>query len=53
MITEKKKGFDAVKFAREQKDRLSKMFAKMSQEVILNYLRKRSIERGRIKPNSN
>jgi hypothetical protein len=52
MKTKMKKGFDAVKYAREQKDRLSNMFAKMSKEEILEYLKRRSVERGRIKPSS-
>ena len=52
MKTKMKKGFDAVKYAREQKDRLSKMFAKMSKEEILEYLKRRSVERGRIKSSS-
>lgn len=47
---ETKKEFDAVKFAREQKDRLSKMFSKMTKAEILEYLKRKSIERGRIKP---
>lgn len=50
METKTKKDFDAVKFAREQKDRLSKMFSKMSKEEVLEYLKRKSIERGRIKP---
>ncbi|GAB1451077.1 hypothetical protein MASR2M47_11330 [Draconibacterium sp.] len=51
METKTKKDFDAVKFAREQKDRLSAMFAKMNKEEILEYLKRKSIERGRVKPN--
>ena len=50
MTTKEKKEFDAVKFARDQKDRLSKMFTKMTKEEILEYLKQKSIERGRIKP---
>lgn len=52
MKTKEKKGFDAVNFSREQKDRLSNMFAKMTKEEILEYLKQKSIERGRIKPSS-
>ncbi|QTE23749.1 hypothetical protein [Polaribacter cellanae] len=48
MGTKTKKDFDAVKFAREQKDRLSAIFAKMTKEEILEYLKKKSLERGRI-----
>jgi hypothetical protein len=47
MKTKEKKDFDAVKFAREQKDRLSKMFAKMTKKEILEYLKRKSVERGR------
>jgi len=50
METKVKKEFDAVKFSREQKDRLSAMFAKMTKEEILEYLKRKSVERGRIKP---
>lgn len=49
METKVKKEFDAIKFSREQKDRLSAMFAKMTKEEILEYLKRKSIERGRIK----
>lgn len=52
MGTKTKKGFDAVKFAREQKDRLSAMFAKMTKEEILEYLKQKSVERGRVKPST-
>lgn len=50
MEIKRKEEFDAVKFSREQKDRLSAMFAKMTKEEILEYLKRKSIERGRIKP---
>lgn len=46
---ETKKKFDAVKFAREQKDRLDEMFLKMIKEEILEYLKTKSIKSGRIK----
>ena len=49
MKTKTKKDFDAVKFAREQKNRLDKNFSKMTKEEILEYLKSKSIERGRIK----
>ena len=52
MKTKEKKGFDAVKFAREQKNRLDKIFSIMTNEEILEYLRQKSIKRGRIKPNA-
>ncbi|NEN23354.1 hypothetical protein G3O08_07560 [Cryomorpha ignava] len=48
METKTEKDFDAVKFARMQKDRLSAMFAKMTKEEILEYLKRKSLERGRI-----
>ena len=49
MKTKTKKDFDAVNFARQQKDRLDKKFSKMTKEEILEYLKSKSIERGRIK----
>ena len=52
METNTRKEFDATKFAREQKYRLSAIFAKMTKEEILNYLKRKSIERGRIKPSA-
>ena len=48
--TKEKKEFDAVKFSREQKDRLSALFSKMTKEEILEYLKRKSVERGRTKP---
>jgi hypothetical protein len=39
MVTKTKKDFDAVKFARDQKDRLDKMFSTMTKEEILEYLK--------------
>jgi hypothetical protein len=35
-----KKTFDAVKFMRQQRDKLSKKLAKMSNEEILEYFKK-------------
>lgn len=52
MKTKEKKDFDAVKFAREQKDRLSALFSKMTKEEILEYLKRKSVERGRVKPSA-
>lgn len=52
MKTEKIKDFDAVKFSRIQKDRLSNLFAKMTKEEIFEYLKSKSVERGRIKPST-
>lgn len=52
METKMKKEFDAVEFARDQKNRLSEMFANMTKEEILEYLKRKSIERGRVMPNT-
>ncbi len=38
------KSFDAVKFMREQRDKLSKRLAKMTKEEILAYFKKRSTQ---------
>jgi len=35
-----KKTFDAVKFVREQRDRLDAMFSQMTREEIVSYLRR-------------
>ncbi|UZO79602.1 hypothetical protein NBT05_11625 [Aquimarina sp. ERC-38] len=51
MRTKTKKEFDAVKFAREQKDRLSAKLVKMTKEEIVAYFKKVRIE-SRIKPNA-
>lgn len=42
-------GFDAVKFAQEQKDKLSAELAKMTKEEIVAYFKKVRLE-SRIKP---
>ena len=49
METETKKGFDAVKFAQLQKNKLSKKLAKMTKEEIIAYFKKVRLE-SRIKP---
>mgnify|MGYP000324310077 CR=1 FL=1 len=49
METKKKKGFDAVKFAREQKDKLSAELAKMTKEEIVAHFKKIRLE-SQIKP---
>lgn len=51
METKTKKGFDAVKFAREQKDKLSDMLSKMTKEEIVAYFKKVRSE-SRIKPSA-
>ena len=39
-----KKSFDAVKFMREQRDKLSENLSKMSKVEIVEYFRKRKLE---------
>lgn len=51
METERKKGFDAVKFAREQKDKLSDILSKMTKEEIIAYFKKVRLE-SQIKPST-
>ncbi|QTY27899.1 hypothetical protein [Flavobacterium sp. CS20] len=51
METKTKKEFDAVKFAREQKDKLSEVLSKMSKEEIVAYFKKIRLE-SRIKPSA-
>jgi hypothetical protein len=38
------KTFDAVKYMRQQRDKLSEMLAKMTKEEILEYFKKRQAE---------
>jgi hypothetical protein len=45
------KTFDAVKFMRQQRDKLSEKLSKMTKEEILEYFKKRRIETT-IKPSS-
>jgi len=49
METKTIKGFDAVEFAREQKDKLSAKLAKMTKEEIIEYFKKVRLE-SKIKP---
>lgn len=51
METKTKKDFDAVQFARIQKNKLSKKLAKMTKEEIIAYFKKVRLESW-IKPNS-
>jgi hypothetical protein len=46
-----KKSFDAVKYMREQRDKLSEMLSKMTKEEILEYFNKRKTQTS-IKPNA-
>ena len=39
-----KKSFDAVKFMREQRDKLSENLSKMSKVEIVEYFRKRTLD---------
>jgi|AntRauTorcE11898_2_1112593.scaffolds.fasta_scaffold205370_1 hypothetical protein len=49
METEVKKEFDAVKFAREQRDKLSNELVNMTKEEIIAYFKKVRME-SQIKP---
>ena len=44
METTTKKTFDAVKFMREQRDKLSEKLSKMTKEEIVEYFRRRKME---------
>jgi hypothetical protein len=46
-----KNGFDAVKFARDQKDKLSEILSKMTKEEIIAYFKKVRLE-SQIKPSA-
>ena len=49
MMAASEKAFDAVKFMREQRDKLSEKLSKMTKEEILEYFKKRKLENS-IKP---
>jgi hypothetical protein len=51
MKTTTKKTFDAVKFMREQRDKLSEKLSKMTTEEIVEYFRKKKSENA-IKPSA-
>lgn len=51
METKIKKDFDAVQFAREQKDKLSKKLTKMTKEEIIAFFKKVRTE-SRVKPSA-
>lgn len=51
MKTKEKKEFDAVKFSREQKDKLSAELAKMTKKEIIAYFKKVRLE-SNVKPDS-
>ncbi len=51
METKTIKEFDAVKFARDQKDKLSEILSKMSKEEVIAYFKKVRLE-SRIKPSA-
>jgi hypothetical protein len=44
METTTKKTFDAVKFMREQRDRLSEKLSKMTKEEIVEYFNQKKLE---------
>jgi hypothetical protein len=44
MKTTVKKSFDAVKFMREQREKLSKKLSRMTKEEIIEYFRKKKLE---------
>ena len=44
METTTKKTFDAVKFMREQRDKLSEKLSKMTKEEIVEYFKRRKLE---------
>jgi len=51
MKTTTEKTFDAVKFMREQREKLSKMLSKMTKEEIVEYFKRRKLENS-IKPSA-
>jgi c-di-AMP phosphodiesterase-like protein len=44
MKTTTKKTFDAVKFMREQREKLSKRLSKMTKDEIVEYFRRKKLE---------
>jgi len=50
METKTIKDFDAVQYAREQKDKLSELMSKMTKEEIIAYFKKIRLE-SQVKPN--
>jgi hypothetical protein len=51
MKTITEKSFDAVKFMREQRDKLSAMLSKMTKEEIVEYFKRKKMESS-IKPSA-
>jgi c-di-AMP phosphodiesterase-like protein len=51
MKTTTEKTFDAVKFMRAQREKLSEKLAKMSKEEIIEYFRKKKLENS-VKPSA-
>ena len=51
MGTKTKKDFDAVRFMREQRKSLSEKLSKMTQAEIIEFFKKKQLERG-IKPSA-
>jgi ADP-dependent phosphofructokinase/glucokinase len=50
MKTTTNKSFDAVKYMREEREKLSKKLSKMTKEEILDYFRRR--KQNTVKPNA-
>ncbi len=52
METNTEKKFDAVKMAREIKDKLDQKLSKMSREEIVEYFKKQRMKQNRVKPSA-
>ncbi len=52
MGTKTKKKFDAVKMAREIKDKLDEKLSKMSNEEIIAYFKEQRMKPNRVKPSA-
>ncbi len=45
-------GFHAVKFAREQKDKLDEILSKMTKEEIVAYFKEQRMKKNQVKPSA-
>lgn len=52
METKTEKKFDAVKMARDIKDKLDEKLSKMTKEEIVEYFKKQRMKTNRVKPSS-
>ena len=52
METNTEKKFDAVKMAREIKDKLDAKLSKMTKEEIVEYFKKQRMKQNRVKPSA-